>query len=128
MGQNPGGTDFHDVPLTLKVSVNLLATSPTSRPHQAIFTSPSAATRWCRTPKKYQQQRKKKNATSRSHFAHRQLWCLASGPDRERYEELRAAYNPVRPAGLSPAPPFEEWRGMSDICDHAYCRCVCAPP
>ena len=61
---------------------------------------------------------------SRSHFAHSQLWCLAFGPDRERYEELRAAYNPVRPAGCPPAPPFEDWRGMSDICDHAYCRCT----
>eukprot|EP00903_Cladosiphon_okamuranus_P006027 g5945.t1 len=59
-----------------------------------------------------------------AHFAHSQLWCLAFGPDRERYEELRAAYNPVRPAGCPPAPPFEEWRGMSDICDHAYCRRV----
>lgn len=60
---------------------------------------------------------------NRSHFAHSQLWCLSLGPDRERYEELRAVYNPVRPAGLLPAPPFEEWRGMSDICDHPYCRC-----
>ena len=58
----------------------------------------------------------------RSHFAHRQLWCLSVGPDRRPYEELRAAYNPVRPAGLLPAPPFEKWRDMSDICDHAYCR------
>lgn len=59
---------------------------------------------------------------NRSHFAHAELLDLAFRRDREQYEELRAAYNPVRPVGYSPAPPFEEWRGMSDICDHAYCR------
>lgn len=67
------------------------------------------------------------NRTSpRLHPTHAQLWSLASGPHRERYEELRAAYNPVRPEGSSPAPPYEEWRGMSDICDDpdVFCRYI----
>ncbi|CAM9613649.1 unnamed protein product [Ectocarpus sp. 12 AP-2014] len=61
---------------------------------------------------------------SLSHNAHTQLWGLANARRREQYEALRAAYNPMRPARLSPAPPFEEWTGMSDICDHPYCRNV----
>ncbi|CAM9789924.1 unnamed protein product, partial [Scytosiphon promiscuus] len=59
---------------------------------------------------------------SLSHTAHAHLWGLATVHQKEQYEELRAAYNRVRFAGSSPAPPFEEWRGMSDLCDHAYCR------
>lgn len=55
-------------------------------------------------------------------MAHAHLWRLAFGPGRERYEVVRTAYNLVRPDGFSPVPPFEEWRGMSDICGHAYCR------
>ncbi|CBN75199.1 hypothetical protein Esi_0072_0052 [Ectocarpus siliculosus] len=61
---------------------------------------------------------------SLSHNAHTQLWGLANARRREHYEALRAAYNPMRPASLSPAPPFDEWTGMSDICDHPYCRNV----
>ncbi|CAN0190241.1 unnamed protein product, partial [Ectocarpus fasciculatus] len=61
---------------------------------------------------------------SLSHNAHTQLWGLANARQREHYEALRAAYNPMRPARLSPAPPFDEWTGMSDICDHPYCRNV----
>ena len=38
---------------------------------------------------------------------------------------MRAAYNSTRPTGFLAAPPFEEWRGISDICGHPYCRCVC---
>lgn len=41
---------------------------------------------------------------------------------REEYERLRAAYNPFRPRGTSPAPPLEEWRGMVAICENLYCR------
>ncbi|CAM9315888.1 unnamed protein product [Pylaiella littoralis] len=59
---------------------------------------------------------------SLSHTAHVQLWGLAVRGHREKYEELRAAYNPVRSAISPPAPPFEEWRGVADICNHAYCR------
>ncbi|CAN0563998.1 unnamed protein product [Ectocarpus sp. 12 AP-2014] len=57
-----------------------------------------------------------------SHLCHTQLWCLALGPDREPYEELRAAYNPVRPSGSPLVPAFEHWQGMSDICNHVHCR------
>ncbi|CAM9511413.1 unnamed protein product, partial [Ectocarpus fasciculatus] len=63
---------------------------------------------------------------SLSHNAHTQLWGLANARRPARYEALRAAYNPMRPARLSPAPPFDEWTGMSDICDHPYCRNVTA--
>lgn len=59
---------------------------------------------------------------NRAHTAHAHLWGLAKVNQRDQYEELRAAYNGVRFAGSSPAPPFEEWRGMSDLCDHPYCR------
>ncbi|CAB1105103.1 unnamed protein product [Ectocarpus sp. CCAP 1310/34] len=62
----------------------------------------------------------------RSHSAHTQLWALANARRREQYEALRAAYNPMRPARLSPAPPFEECTGVSDICDHPYCMYVAA--
>jgi len=60
----------------------------------------------------------------RLHVTHFELWSLASGPHRERYEELRAAYNGVRPKGSLPAPPYEKVAGMSDICDHpdSFCR------
>ncbi|CAM9871072.1 unnamed protein product, partial [Hapterophycus canaliculatus] len=57
------------------------------------------------------------------HTTHVQLSSLASGPHRERYEELRAAYNPMRPQGSLAAPPFDEWSEMPDICDpDAFCR------
>jgi len=61
----------------------------------------------------------------RSHFAHAQLWGLAASPlkNRRLYEDLRAAYNSVRPAGSKAAPPFEQWRSAADLCDHPVCRC-----
>ncbi|CAN0425356.1 unnamed protein product [Pylaiella littoralis] len=56
------------------------------------------------------------------HLAHTQLWCMATGHHWERYEGLRDAYNHVRPAGYTAAPPLEAWLGMSGICEHVYCR------
>ena len=60
----------------------------------------------------------------RLHPTHGNLQLLASGPHRERYEELKAAYNLVRPEGSAAAPSYEEWRCISDICDHpdVFCR------
>ena len=66
-------------------------------------------------------------SSCRLHPAHTHLWSLASGPHRERYEELRAVYNMVRPEGSKAAPPYEDWTGISDVCDHTgvFCRYVC---
>ena len=64
---------------------------------------------------------------NRLHLVHTTLWGLATRPDPDRCEELRAAYNPVRRAGSPPAPPFEEWQGTSSICEHPYCRYVRKP-
>lgn len=38
------------------------------------------------------------------------------------YEKLRASYNSALPPECLPAPPYEECRSISDICDHARCR------
>lgn len=59
---------------------------------------------------------------SRSHFAHIHLWHFARKGEQGQYEEIRTVYNPVRPVGYPPAPPFEDLREVTDICDHAYCR------
>jgi len=58
----------------------------------------------------------------RLHAAHLMLYILAYSKRRYEYEDLRAAYNGVRPVGSPPAPPSEEWRGMHDVCDHLHCR------
>ena len=41
---------------------------------------------------------------------------------REEYERLRAAFNASRLHGSRPAPPLEEWQGVSSICDDLHCR------
>ena len=63
----------------------------------------------------------------RWHPAHSELHALAGGSHPERYEELRAVYNLVRPEGSRAAPPYEEWTGISDVCDHpeVFCRYCC---
>ncbi|CAM9662564.1 unnamed protein product, partial [Laminaria digitata] len=38
------------------------------------------------------------------------------------YEPLREVYNSVLPENGSPAPPLQEWSGMSCICSHVFCR------
>ena len=58
----------------------------------------------------------------RLHFAHTMFNTLAATRSRHDYEALRASYNSARLAGSLPAPPFEEWRGISDVCDRAGCR------
>eukprot|EP00752_Nemacystus_decipiens_P006690 g6016.t1 len=55
-------------------------------------------------------------------IAHSHLFILAVTQRRCMYEKLRTSYNSVRPPGSLLVPPFEEFEGISDICDHAYCR------
>lgn len=46
---------------------------------------------------------------------------------RDLYERVRAAYNLVRTEGSMAAPPFDEWRGLSGMCDYLFCRYVLPP-
>ncbi|CAM9174833.1 unnamed protein product [Ectocarpus sp. 4 AP-2014] len=60
------------------------------------------------------------------HVSHAILAALAaikSSRARELYNRLRDVYNPSRPASFLPAPPLEEWSGMSAFCDDFQCRC-----
>ncbi|CAM9167151.1 unnamed protein product [Ectocarpus fasciculatus] len=59
------------------------------------------------------------------HLAHTGLAALAAIDDpkaRGLYNRLRDVYNPSRPPASLPAPPFEEWRGISAVCDDFQCR------
>ncbi|CAM9877819.1 unnamed protein product, partial [Ectocarpus fasciculatus] len=59
------------------------------------------------------------------HLAHSILGALAALDDsraRGLYTRLREAYNPCRPPSSLPAPPLEEWRGISAFCDDFQCR------
>ncbi|CAM9364984.1 unnamed protein product [Ectocarpus fasciculatus] len=61
------------------------------------------------------------------HLAHAALAALAAMDDcraRGLYNRLREAYNPSRPPTSLPAPPLEEWQGLSTFCDHFLCRLV----
>lgn len=58
----------------------------------------------------------------RLHYVHSLLHSSTIFQSRDAYETLRASYNAVHSVGSPPAPPFEEWRGIYDICDHACCR------
>ncbi|CAN0123886.1 unnamed protein product [Ectocarpus sp. 6 AP-2014] len=60
------------------------------------------------------------------HVSHSILGALAAIDDsraRELYDRLRNVYNPSRSPDSLPAPPLEEWRGMSAFCDDFQCRC-----
>ncbi|CAM9737968.1 unnamed protein product [Ectocarpus fasciculatus] len=60
------------------------------------------------------------------HISHSILGALAAIDDsraRALYNRLRDVYNPSRPSSSLPAPPLEEWRGMSAFCDDFQCRC-----
>ncbi|CAN0123421.1 unnamed protein product [Ectocarpus sp. 6 AP-2014] len=59
------------------------------------------------------------------HLAHSVLGALAAIDDsssRGLYTRLREVYNPSRPSYSLPAPPLEEWRGISAFCDDFQCR------
>ncbi|CAN0165502.1 unnamed protein product [Ascophyllum nodosum] len=43
---------------------------------------------------------------------------------RPVYDQVRAVYNAIQLPGYKPTPPYEEWTGMSDICDGIFCRSV----
>ncbi|CAM9395731.1 unnamed protein product [Ectocarpus sp. 12 AP-2014] len=61
------------------------------------------------------------------HLVHAALAALAAMDDcraRGLYNRLREAYNPFRPPASLPAPPLEEWQGLSAFCDHFQCRLV----
>lgn len=78
-----------------------MPSSPCSLPRGKLYTKPAPRRLW---------------------IAHTHLFMLAFSHQRCKYEEVRASYNSVRPPGSLKVPPFEEFRGVSDICDHTYCR------
>lgn len=61
---------------------------------------------------------------ARLHISHLLMSVLATFDERVMYEDLRNAYNVVRPFDTMPIPPFEEWSGISPHCSHVYCRCA----
>ena len=68
---------------------------------------------------------------SRKHLAHCVLACMALYDSREKYEQLRNAYNSVvdedSVCSLK-VPPIEEWHGMTTLCDNLFCRWVAVFP
>ncbi|CAM9196665.1 unnamed protein product [Ectocarpus fasciculatus] len=59
------------------------------------------------------------------HIAHGVLGSLAAIDDsrgRGLYNRLREVYNRHRHSPSLPAPPLEEWSGISSICDASQCR------
>ncbi len=52
------------------------------------------------------------------------LACMVLSGVNSKYEELRTTYNSVIDDGDRRIPPQEEWRGMTSICDHIFCRWV----
>lgn len=44
--------------------------------------------------------------------------------DRGVYDAIRKVYNSVGHVGCRPCPPFEEWGGIRELCDHIFCRYV----
>lgn len=64
---------------------------------------------------------------ARDNVAHVMLAALAAlygTRAGELYGRLRANYNAHRPPGSPPAPPLEEWRGLSTFCEDLHCRWV----
>ncbi|CAM9342011.1 unnamed protein product [Ectocarpus fasciculatus] len=47
-----------------------------------------------------------------SHFVHR----------RDVYDAISGVYNSTRPTSFPQAPPYEEWRSMSQLCGNTFCR------
>lgn len=64
---------------------------------------------------------------SRAHLAHCALACMVASEVAGKYEELRTTYNSVIDEDCVyslKVPPMEEWRDMTCVCDHLFCRCV----
>ncbi|CAM9274390.1 unnamed protein product, partial [Laminaria digitata] len=60
----------------------------------------------------------------RPHLIHCVLTASAACLCRPVYDPVRAIYNSILPGNGTPAPPLEEWGGMSCICNHIFCRSV----
>ena len=59
----------------------------------------------------------------RRHIMHVVLGTLAEKGFEDKYSEIRKAYNSVMSRSWTPkAPPFEEWSGITEICNNAFCR------
>eukprot|EP00903_Cladosiphon_okamuranus_P014173 g13171.t2 len=56
------------------------------------------------------------------HTCHVLLDTFAVLKSEHDYENLRASYNSARPVECRPAPPFDEWREISDIRCRVKCR------
>lgn len=60
---------------------------------------------------------------NRSHQAHSLLAAFAMAKTSEPYNKVRSAFNLATQDDGSVIPPFDEWRGISYICDHVWCSC-----
>lgn len=58
----------------------------------------------------------------RKHLAHCCLTAMAVSRNAEKYEELRNSYNSVVDSDAMEVAPFEEFRGMSEICGNIFCK------
>ncbi|CAN0062531.1 unnamed protein product [Ectocarpus sp. 12 AP-2014] len=58
----------------------------------------------------------------RPHFIHCTLAVSHFSKRRDMYDAMSVAYNSIRPPGCWRAPPYEEWRTITQICDNMFCR------
>ncbi|CAM9890946.1 unnamed protein product [Ectocarpus sp. 8 AP-2014] len=58
----------------------------------------------------------------RPHFIHCTLAVGHFSKRRDMYDAMSGVYNSIRPPGCWPAPPYEEWRTITQICDNMFCR------
>lgn len=61
----------------------------------------------------------------RPHFIHCTLAVSHFSNRRDMYDAMRDAYNSIRPPGCRRAPPYEEWRTITQICSNMFCRSEC---
>eukprot|EP00752_Nemacystus_decipiens_P004732 g4313.t1 len=50
------------------------------------------------------------------------ILAMSHSRDRGMYDAIRAVYNDIGHVGCRPAPPFEEWGGIDQLCKHIFCR------
>ncbi|CAN0157299.1 unnamed protein product [Ectocarpus fasciculatus] len=58
----------------------------------------------------------------RPHFVHCTLVVSHFSNRRDLYDAMRDVYNSIRPIGCWRAPPYEEWRTITQICGNIFCR------
>ncbi|CAM9641591.1 unnamed protein product [Ectocarpus sp. 4 AP-2014] len=58
----------------------------------------------------------------RPHLIHCMLAAGHFFSRRDMYDAMRGVYNSVLPMGYSQAPPYEEWRSVSQVCGNILCR------